>query len=335
MAGLTPSIAQRVNKYLERTGLKSVAPLEVIPSDASMRRYVRVVISSENSRMLVVYPGSIDTQSLSFLNVSQLLDKMSIPVPTIINTEADLGIIELEDLGNLSLQNALSSASLDYRETLYLEAITIIANLQHRARSFETSNYVPFKSVFDTEKLMWEFDFFLDHFLICARGVNLSPEQRSALRDEFVPLASELAAEPRVLCHRDYHSRNLMLHNNRLYVIDFQDARMGPDTYDLVSLLRDSYIENPADLIETMIGKYLELAKTANVALFRQRFDLMSVQRHLKALGTFGYQSAIGGSSRYDDDIPRTLRYLIEVFDRRERFTRLRKLLSPHLRELG
>ena len=126
-----------------------------------------------------------------------------------------------------------------------------------------------------------------------------------------------------------------MLHNNRLYVIDFQDARMGPDTYDLVSLLRDSYIENPADLIETMIEKYLELAKTANVALFRQRFDLMSVQRHVKALGTFGYQSAIGGSSRYDDDIPRTLRYLVEVFDRRERFTRLRKLLSPHLGELG
>ena len=109
---------------------------------------------------------------------------------------------------------------------------------------------------------------------------------------------------------------------------------MGPDTYDLVSLLRDSYVENPVDLIETMIEKYLELAKTTDVALFRQRFDCMSVQRHLKALGTFGYQSAIGGSSRYDDDIPRTLLYLVEVFNRRERFSRLRKLLSPHLREL-
>ena len=334
MAGLTSSSAQRVNKYLERTGLKSVATLEVLPGDASMRRYIRVTIPSKQSRLLVVYPSSTDTQLLSFLNVSQLLDKMSIPVPSIINTEADLGIVELEDLGNLTLQDALSSASLDYKKTLYLEAVTIIANLQHKARPFEASDYVPFKSFFDTEKLMWEFDFFLEHFLICARGTNLSPEQRSALRDEFVPLASELAAEPRVLCHRDYHSRNLMLHNKRLYVIDFQDARMGPDTYDLVSLLRDSYVENPVDLIETMIEKYLELAKTTDVTLFRQRFDCMSVQRHLKALGTFGYQSAIGGSSRYDDDIPRTLLYLVEVFNRRERFSRLRKLLSPHLREL-
>jgi len=335
MAGLTPSIAQRANKYLERTGLKSVAKLELIPGDASMRRYVRVTIPSEKSRMLLVYPGSFDTKSLSFLNVFQLLNKMSIPVPAIIKCEAGLGIVELEDLGNVTLQDALSSASLDYRKTLYLEAVTIIVNLQHKARAFEANDYVPFKLIFDTEKLMWEFEFFLEHFLIRARGINLSPEQRSALRDEFVPLASELAAEPRVLCHRDYHSRNLMLHNKRLYVIDFQDARMGPDTYDLVSLLRDSYVENPAELIETMIEKYVELAKITNVELFRKRFDFMSVQRHLKALGTFGYQSAIAGSSRYDDDIPRTLLYLVEVFDRRERFNRLRKLLSPHLRELG
>ena len=335
MAASTSSLAQRANKYLERTGLKSVAKLEVIPGDASMRRYVRVTIPSEQSRMLLVYPDSIDPKSLSFLNVCRLLDNMSIPVPAITNCEADLGIIELEDLGNLTLQDALSSASLDYRKTLYLEAVTIIADLQHKARAFEASDYVPFKFVFDTEKLMWEFDFFLEHFLIRARGISLSPEQRSALRDEFIPLASELAAEPRVLCHRDYHSRNLMLHNKQLYVIDFQDARMGPNTYDLVSLLRDSYVENPTDLIETMIEKFVELAKIANVESFRQRFDCMSVQRHLKALGTFGYQSVVASSSRYDNDIPRTLLYLAEVFDRRERFNHLRKLLSPHLRELG
>ena len=86
MAGLTSSSAQRVNKYLERTGLKSVATLEVLPGDASMRRYIRVTIPSKQSRLLVVYPSSTDTQALSFLNVSQLLDKMSIPVPAIINT---------------------------------------------------------------------------------------------------------------------------------------------------------------------------------------------------------------------------------------------------------
>ena len=221
MAASTSSLEQRANKYLERTGLKSVAPLEVIPSDASMRRYVRVVISSENSRMLVVYPGSIDTQSLSFLNVSQLLDKMSIPVPTIINTEADLGIIELEDLGNLTLQDALSSASLDYRKTLYLEAVTIIADLQHKARAFEASDYVPFKFVFDTEKLMWEFDFMLDHYVVEFCDFPLDSLARKELRKAFIPICESLAAEKLCFTHRDYHSRNLMFDQGRLILIDF------------------------------------------------------------------------------------------------------------------
>ena len=102
---------------------------------------------------------------------------------------------------------------------------------------------MPFGIAFDRDKLMWELNFFVKHFLEAYRGVVDPGGAREALSEEWLAIADELAGEPRVLCHRDYHSRNLMLHDRRLYIIDFQDARMGPDTYDLASLLRDSYVD--------------------------------------------------------------------------------------------
>ena len=121
------------------------------------------------------------------------------------------------------------------------------------------------------------------------------PADRAALDAEWRSIVAELAAEPRVLCHRDYHSRNLMMRDGSLYIIDFQDARMGPDTYDLVSLLRDSYVDIGDRELDELIAYFLALkARTpgdTDAQEFRRRFDLMALQRNLKALGTFGYQT--------------------------------------------
>ena len=120
-----------------------------------------------------------------------------------------------------------------------------------------------------------------------------------------------LASEPRVLCHRDYHSRNLMLHEGQLYIIDFQDARMGPDTYDLVSLLRDSYVDLPEQTVGELIAYFLALKGSRDTEQeFRPRFHLMALQRNLKALGTFGYQTTARRNPVYIQYIPRTLRYV-------------------------
>ena len=116
-----------------------------------------------------------------------------------------------------------------------------------------------------------------------------------------------------MLCHRDYHSRNLMLHDGRLYLIDFQDARLGPDTYDLVSLLRDSYVDldRPRGRRADRVFSGAQEGVTAPTsAEFRRRFDLMALQRNLKALGTFGYQTTTRGNTVYIQYIPRTLRYV-------------------------
>jgi aminoglycoside/choline kinase family phosphotransferase len=111
---------------------------------------------------------------------------------------------------------------------------------------------LPYSIAFDRDKLMWELNFFVKHFVEAYRGINIPPAARGALDQEWVAITDELASEPRVLCHRDYHSRNLMVHAGGLYIIDFQDARLGPDTYDLASLLRDSYIDLSEDRVDEL-----------------------------------------------------------------------------------
>ena len=137
-----------------------------------------------------------------------------------------------------------------------------------------------------------------------------------------------------MLCHRDYHSRNLMLHDSQLYMIDFQDARMGPDTYDLVSLLRDSYADLPESAVDELIAYFLALrGRSGRQREFRERFDVMALQRNLKALGTFGYQTTARRNPVYIQYIPRTLKYVRDNLEAKPRFARLRELLATHVEE--
>src|SRR5689334_16466892 len=136
----------------------------------------------------------------------------------------------------------------------------------------------------------------------------------------------------------DYHSRNLMLTEDSLYIIDFQDARMGPDTYDLASLLRDSYVDITDRDLDELIAYFIALsgrARDRRADEFRRRFDVMALQRNLKALGTFGYQTTTRRNPVYIQYIPRTLRYVRSNLEKYPRFARLRELLARHVEELG
>jgi hypothetical protein len=188
---------------------------------------------------------------------------------------------------------------------------------------------------FDVEKLTWELDYFVRNFIEGYRGVVATAAAKAALAEAWTPIVEELASEPRVLCHRDYHSRNLMLNQDSLYIIDFQDARMGPDTYDLVSLLRDSYVDIKDAAIDELIAYFLALKGNQDAQEFRRRFDLMALQRNLKALGTFGYQTATRRNPVYIQYIPRTLRYARMNLEKYPRFACLRELLAEHIDELN
>jgi aminoglycoside/choline kinase family phosphotransferase len=326
---------QRIDTYLQQSGLASFSP-RIVPltGDASDRRYFRILLKDASSIVLSLYATAIDFESLSFVNVARLFAQMPVPVPTVIGHADDIGVLALQDLGDVTLQAHLGAASPAEHAALYRQAVALIATMQKRGAELASPSYVPYGIAFDVEKLTWELDFFTKHFIEAYRGVVIPPPNREALRAAFAELVEVLASEPRVLCHRDYHSRNLMLHEGQLYIIDFQDARMGPDTYDLASLLRDSYVDLPEATVRELLAYFLALkGESGSEREFRSRFDLMALQRNLKALGTFGYQTTARRNPVYIQYIPRTLRYLRDNLDNLPQFGRLRELLATHVDE--
>ena len=327
----------RIELYLQRSGLASKAP-RVVPltGDASDRRYYRILVADSPSIVLSLYSAPFEFDKLSFVNVAALLSKMPVPIPNVLGHAEDIGVLALEDLGDVTLQAHLGAATPAEHAALYRQAVALIATLQRRGAELSSPDYLPYGIAFDVEKLTWELDFFIKHFIEAYRGVTIAQQDRDELRREFAILIQALASEPRVLCHRDYHSRNLMLHHDRLYIIDFQDARMGPDTYDLVSLLRDSYVDLPDQTVDELIAYFLALkGHNGTEAAFRERFDLMALQRNLKALGTFGYQTTARRNPVYIQYIPRTMRYVRNNLENLPRYARLHELLAAHVEEFG
>jgi hypothetical protein len=328
-------VRDRIDGYLKRKGLLARS-LRVLPltGDASDRRYFRVLLPDAPSIVLSLHSAAFEFETLPFVNVARLLSDMPVPIPAVLGHADDLGVLALEDLGDVTLQAHLGAATPAEHAALYRQAVALIATLQQRGAELASPAYLPYGVAFDVEKLTWELDFFIKHFIEAYRGIVISPAAHEELRREFAVLIETLAAEPRVLCHRDYHSRNLMLHGGQLYIIDFQDARMGPDTYDLVSLLRDSYVDLPEQTVSELLAYFLALkGRSGHQSEFRQRFDIMALQRNLKALGTFGYQTTARRNPVYIQYIPRTLRYVRNNLESSPQFGQIRDLLAAHVEE--
>ena len=324
-----------VQTYLDRQGITD-ARVVALTGDASDRRYYRILPKPDGAPfVLAVYAAPFKHDDLPFVNTAALFGALPVPVPQILGHADDVGVLALEDLGDVTLQAHLGSASPARHSALYREAVSFVDTIQRRGRELADRKYLAYTVAFDVEKLTWEMDFFVKHFLEAYRGIAITPAERDLLRREFGTIVQELAHEPRVLCHRDYHSRNLMLHDDRLFIIDFQDARLGPDTYDLSSLLRDSYVDLPWSVVDDLIAYFLALqGRSGEEEEYRARFDLMALQRNLKALGTFGYQTTSRGNPVYIQYIPRTLNYVRENLRRYARFERLGQVLSGYLVEL-
>jgi N-acetylmuramate 1-kinase len=332
----TNGIRDRIDAYLRASALAGrnsrIVPLT---GDASDRKYFRIIPADGPSLVLALHAGPIEFASLPFSNVARLLEAIPLPVPAILGHSDELGVLALQDLGDVTLQAHLGAATSAEHAALYRQAVAFVELLQRRGRELASPEYIPYAMAFDVEKLTWELDFFVRHFIEGYRGAQLSDDERATLKQEWAHIAGELAAEPRVLCHRDYHSRNLMLKEGELYIIDFQDARMGPDTYDLASLLRDSYVDIADRELDELLAYFRALGGQAEVSdEFRRRFDLMALQRNLKALGTFGYQTTTRRNPVYIQYMPRTLRYARTNLEKYPQFARLREVLANHIEEL-
>jgi aminoglycoside/choline kinase family phosphotransferase len=328
-------LRDRIDRYLRESGLAS-GPSRVLPltGDASDRRYFRIMPHDGPPFVLALHTGAIEFATLPFANVAGLLQQIPLPVPVILGHSDELGIVALQDLGDVTLQAHLGAAAPTEHAALYRQAVALVELLQRRGAELASDRYTPYAIAFDVDKLTWELNFFVKHFVEGYRASPVPPTERERLEYEFAEIVRELAAEPRVLCHRDYHSRNLMLHDGSLYIIDFQDARLGPDTYDLVSLLRDSYMDMSERQVDDLIAYFLALKGRPEDEDFRRRFDLMALQRNLKALGTFGYQTTTRRNPVYIQYIPRTLKYVRDNLERYPRFAPLREILAAHIEEL-
>jgi aminoglycoside/choline kinase family phosphotransferase len=329
------SLPSAITTCLERLGVVGGRVLPLTP-DASDRRYYRVATPAGEPFVIALHSAPFAPGSLPFVSVAGLFEAMPLPVPHVRAEMPDLGIVVIDDLGDTTLQMAVDSAPGLPHAAWYERAVDHLVVLQKRGAQLEDAQLLPYTLAFDVEKLMWEMQFFVTHFLEAFRGLTIPPAARTALLDELTTLCEELAGEPRVLCHRDYHSRNLMVSGDKLFLIDFQDARLGPNTYDLVSLLRDCYVDMAPELFDRLQERFrAAAAPDEDAARFAGRVDSMGVQRHLKALGTFGYQAVARANPLYAQYVPRTAAYVRATFERRPRFARLRDLLAPLLPEVA
>ena len=240
-----------------------------LSGDASTRRYYRVFDGDEHL-VISLNPEPFDPEQLPFVVMRNLMAGWGLPVPEIRDVDGARGILLQQDLGDLSLQEALKEASPSRREELYRQALDQLVVLQ-REGARAPQRAICFQIAFDFEKLSWEMHFFWKHFLEGYRKCDLSVEDRAMISDGFHRLCAEISSWPRVVTHRDFHSRNLMSYDDALYWIDFQDARMGPAHYDLASLLRDSYVELDEEFVADLAEE------------FRQRARARRVARHLPA----------------------------------------------------
>jgi aminoglycoside/choline kinase family phosphotransferase len=279
--------------------------------DASFRRYFRVTHEGASFIVMDAPPDREDTRP--FITVSKLFADAGLNVPEVIDADPGQGYLLLTDLGSRPYLEALDETSV---ERLYGDALGALAGIQ---TCRPAAGLLP---DYDRELLLREMELFREWLLGTHLGLSLDAAQSALLDAAFAGLADSALAQPRVCVHRDYHSRNLMVtQRNNPGILDFQDAVMGPVTYDLVSLLRDCYIQWPRARVEDWALGYHELALQCGILhaehespeQFLRWFDLMGVQRHLKAAGIFARLNHRDGKPGYLLDIPRTLGYVTEV----------------------
>jgi aminoglycoside/choline kinase family phosphotransferase len=294
-----------------------------LPGDASTRRYFRLLPRNRGGQsrqglpagplIRMVFEGDdAAAAGRNFMEAARLFRSLRCPVPAIVHADAAAGCFVLEDLGDVTLEQAAADA--DFPRSLYDRTVDLLVAIQSRSRGLEAAFPAIFSRRLGAGKIRNELGFLRTHGL-----ENLKPltgaEARTVDR-AFDALTERVAALPRVLNHRDYHSRNIMVRGEAIALVDFQDALMASPFYDLASLLRDSYTTVPAAESKRLFARYFEAAREADVpvpedaAHAAQIFDIVALQRNVKALGTFAYQGLVLGRRHFLGSIPRTLAHV-------------------------
>ncbi len=313
---------KKLEKWLaDQVGLPPFS-LKPASADASFRRYFRITQGDKSYIAMDAPPDKEDCRP--FVAIARQLKSAGLNVPSVHAENLEQGFLLLDDLGSSLYLDTLNP---DNADQLYGDAIASLVQLQSKVSAKVLPPY-------NRALLMQEMELFREWLLQKQLGLSLSESEHSLLSQGFELLADNALAQPQVAVHRDYHSRNLMQSRPNPGILDFQDAVNGPATYDLVSLLRDCYIQWPAEQVEGWAMIYFRQAVKSGVLLseheekFLQWFDLMGVQRHLKAAGIFARLDQRDGKPGYIKDIPRTLGYIETVAARYSGLNHLARLIS-------
>lgn len=328
-------LRSRLNEYLRSRD----QPVEVFPltADASTREYFRITWNGR-SAVACVYPEPFKAEEQTYIDVSRLFESNGLPVAEIFDFDEVLGVIVQEDLGDTLLRDILLSSSITDRERLVDETISLIARIQAATQSAVDRGSVASKLKFDVEKLVWELDFFQANYFGTLKNSPLDAGLAEQLKTEFYELSNELEDRATVLCHRDFHAANIMIDGQgRLRVIDHQDARLGPTSYDLVSLLLDRITELPppewlAEKRRRLAHFRLELGmKDLEENAFGYEFRFQTIQRCLKAAGTFSFQAANRGKTHFIPFIQPMFAIALRAAENLGRFPVLRSVLNDEI----
>lgn len=312
--------------------------VEPLAGDASTRRYFRIRFSNRltyETAILMWLPELPPEGELPFINVRRHLARAGVQVPQIYHFSKEHQCLLLEDFGDDLLQKKAAAEKQEEVRRLYLLALEEIFKMQ-RVAAKQGGDCVAFSLAFDEEKLNWELNFFLEHTLCGWLRAQLKPAELKTVRAFFSTLSCFLAAQPRVFTHRDYHSRNLLVQDEKIKVIDFQDARMGPGTYDLASLVWDAYADLPASLREELVAVYRAARKEQQKkkffdAVFEKELDWMTLQRSLKAAGTFGFMARARENRSYLHHLPSVLAFAQKAMEKYPEFGDAYRVLEQHL----
>jgi aminoglycoside/choline kinase family phosphotransferase len=277
-----------------------------LAGDASFRRYARIQLQNNTYMLMDAPPEKEDC--VPFVTIDEFFAGHGVRVPQIVAKDLAQGFLLLEDFGDVLLSTLLNDETVDkYYEQSFKQLIQL--------QSIDGTNQFP---AYSYEKLMSEMQLLTD-WMLPSLAIQPTAEQKKTIDDAFDFLARAAVAQPQVIVHRDFHSRNLMKIENELElgVIDFQDAVIGADTYDLISITRDAYVQWNAEHVYQWFRTFYDLLpesakQNRSFEQFKRDADLMAIQRHIKILGIFVRLFERDGKSGYLKDLPRVMWYLLE-----------------------
>lgn len=331
LSDITPSIEKFIRDTIQCDHIE-IAPLA---GDASNRRYFRV-LNTKATYVLMLWEPFVNDDNYPFLSVQKHFRKHGVLVPEVIGVAEKLGVVLLEDLGDLTLERKFwenQDQSLAF--PFYQKAIDELIKIHYPVTQDRVPNCTAFKVEFDVEKLLWEMNYARKNLLQEFCKARLTEKEHKILDDTFFKICKTLADQPKTIAHRDYHSRNIMLKRGKARIIDFQDARLGAVQYDLVSLVHDSYVAMNAKLAEQVLTDYIDKAnnyRTQKIsrAEFDEIFEIQLIQRCFKACGSFSSFFNQRNDQRYLKYLKPTVKKVAQHIKARPELADFYSILSDH-----